>query len=340
MAEATQIEHERAQQEGRGRRASGPLEVPLSGWLDVLRRVRIELKRDKCTLLAAGVAFYALIALVPTLAVVVSVYGLASDPEQVSQQVDGSLEAAPPEVRELVSTQLEAVSGSSDTGLSLGLVIGLIVAIWSASRAVNHLISAVNAAYDERDDRNIAKRRGLALVAMVGATLFLVTAFWVLALLPAALRIAGLEDEASTTISVLRWPLLAGGIFAGLCVLYRHAPDRVPPAWRWVTVGAAVAMVVWLAGSIGLTIYTSRFAELNETYGTIGAVVVLLIWLFLTAYAVLLGAEINAELEHQTAEDTTVGEPRPIGERGAVVADGVGAATFEEHHGTGTGIGV
>lgn len=338
MGQAVQIpqhEHERVAQAGRGREATSPLRITGYGWLDVLRRVKVELKRDKCSLLAAGVAFYALVALVPALVALVSVYGLFSDPEQVGDQVSATLEAAPAEVQDLVDAQLRAISSSSDAGLTTGLVVGLVVAIWSASRGTNHLISAVNAAYDEREDRNLARRRGMALLAVFGATVFLVTAFWLLAVLPSVASGPGWGEEARVAVTVLRWPLLAAGLLLGLALLYRYAPDRVPPGWRWVSVGSVVAMLLWLLGSVGLSLYTSRFADLNETYGTLGVIVVVLLWLFLSAYAVLLGAEVNSEIEHQVATDTTVGPPRPLGDRGATVADRMGAATFEEHVGTG-----
>jgi len=310
---------------GRGRDATSPTEIPARGWRDVLTRTFTEAKADHVPLLAAGTAFFGLLAIVPALVAFVSLYGLVADPAEVTRQVGDLLGAAPTEVRDLVERQLSAVASSSSSSIGLGLAAGLVVALWSASSGMSHLIEALNAAYDERESRRFLRLRGLALLLTLGAVLFLVAAVVVLTVVPALLEGSALPAGAETTLTVLRWPLLAVGFATALAVLYRHAPDRDDAEWRWVTPGALVATALWLVGSGAFSVYVARFGSYNETYGSLGGIVVAMLWLFLTAYVVLLGAELDAELERQTLHDTTEGRDEPIGQRGATAADTVGA---------------
>jgi membrane protein len=308
----------------RGRAADAPQELPTKGWKDVLVRVKAEAKEDQLTFLAGGVAFFALIAIVPGLVALVSLFGLVADPAEVQRQVSENLAAAPSEVRDLVSDQLEGVTSASNAGLGIGLVVGIVLAVWAASSGMKNLIAAINTVYDERESRSFVPLRGLALALTLGAILFLAVAFLVVAVVPSALEDSALGPAARWAVVILRWPALALGWMGGLAVLYRLAPDRQDAKWRWVTPGAVVATVVWLLGSLAFSAYTAGFASYNETYGALGAVVITMLWLQLTALAILLGAEVNAELEHQTVKDSTTGPERPLGERGAVMADTVG----------------
>jgi len=309
----------------RGRAAETPLDVPAKGWRDVWARVRVESKDDQLVFLAGGVAFFALIAVVPGLVALVSLFGLVADPAEVQRQVTDTLSAAPAEVRDLVTEQLESVAAASTTGLGVGLVAGIALALWSASSGMKNLIAAINRVYDERESRSFVPRRALALCLTIGAVLFLVVAFLVVTIVPAALEDSALGPIARWTVVILRWPALALCWIGGLAVLYRLGPDRQDPKWRWVTPGSIVATVLWLVASLAFSAYTAGFASYDETYGTLGAVVITMLWLQLTALAILIGAEINAELEHQTAKDSTTGPDRPLGQRGAVMADTVGA---------------
>lgn len=310
----------------RGREAERPGEIPVRGWKDVVTRLKAQLKEDDVPLLAAGVAFFALLALVPTLVAVVSLYGLVADPADVQRTVDDTLQAAPAEVRDLVSSQLESVIDSSPSGLRLGVFAGLALALWSASSGMKHLMGALTLAYDEVDDRKFVRLRGLALLLTLGAI--------VLALLALAGMVVpdGLDDSGSTgtlrtVLQFARWPVLALIVVVALSVLYRWAPDRDAARWRWVSPGALLATAVWLVASIAFSIYTANFGKYNETYGTLGAIVVVMLWLYITAYAVILGAELNCELERQTVVDTTKGQERPLGERGAYAADTLGRSS-------------
>lgn len=309
----------------RGRSAESPRDVPASGWKDVAKRVKGELKEDQVPLLSAGVAFFMLLALFPALAAVISIYGLVADPAEVSQQVENATSALPESAQTLITDQLEGVA-EADSGLGFALIGGVLAALWTASSGVKHLIEAINAAYDERETRGFFKLRGLALALTVGAVLFAAVAIGVIGVLPVLADQLPLGDVGQILVQVASYVGLAVGFALCLAVLYRYAPDRDQPRWQWVSWGAVVATVVWIVASIGFSVYVTNFGSYGETYGSLGAVIVLMLWLVITAFAVILGAELNSELEAQTAEDSTRGEPRPMGERDAVKADNVAPA--------------
>ena len=312
-----------------GRTADRPTEVPRRGWKDIFSRVRLESKRDNVTLLSAGVAFYSLLAMVPAMIAGISIYGLVSDPADVERQVVESLRAAPDEVRQLISTQLSSIAENSGGAALVATIIGIAVALWSASSGLEKLMTAINVAYDEEETRGFVKRKLMALGFTLGAIVFLSVAFTVIALLPPILADTGLGATGRIIAGSVRWVVLLGGMMLALAVVYRYAPDRDDARWRWVTPGAVVAALLWIISSVGFSIYTANFGKYNETYGTLAAVVVVMLWLFLTVLAVIVGAELNAELERQTLRDTTEGRPRPLGRRGAYAADTVGETAEE-----------
>ena len=326
MSDDSSYAEVRAEPGERGREAERPGEIPARGWKDVLVRLKSQVKEDDVALLAAGVAFFALLALVPTLVALVSVYGLVADPSDIQRTTDDVLRAAPSEVRELVSSQLEAVVESSPSGLRLGVITGLAVALWSASSGMAHLMGALTLAYDETEDRKFLRLRGLALALTLGAILLVALSLAGM-VAPNALGDSGVAGTIQSVLRVVRWAVLAVVALVGLALLYRWAPNRDAARFRWVSPGAIVATVVWLVASIALSIYTSRFGDYNETYGALGAIVVVMLWLYVTAYVVILGAELNCELERQTVIDTTKGPARPLGERRAYAADTLGRST-------------
>ena len=255
-----------------------------------------------------------------------SIYGLVADPSDVQSTTEDALRAAPAEVRDLVSSQLDAVVESQPSGLRVGVIAGLALALWSASSGMKHLMGALTLAYDETEDRKFLRLRGLALALTIGAVVVLaLTLAGILA--PNALDDSGAVGTVRAVLLVVRWLVLAAVAMVALSLLYRWAPDRDAPRWRWASPGAVLATVVAVAASIGFSIYTANFGSYNETYGALGAVVVLMLWLYITAYAVILGAELNCELERQTVVDTTRGRARPLGERRAHAADTVGPST-------------
>jgi membrane protein len=314
----------RSPEEGRGRQAGRPTEVPARGWKDIAVRVKQQMKVDDVPLLGAGVAFFAMLALVPALVALVSVYGLVADPEGIERDVEDLLAAAPQEVRDLVTSQLSAIVESSPSGLRIGAIVGLVVALWSASSGVKHLIGAVNLAYDEDETRGFLKLRGLALALTVAGVIALAAVVAALIVFPELLSDQGTEAVFRALILVVRWPLLALLGLGALAVIYRYAPDRDAPRWRWVSPGALFAVVTWVIASVLFSLYTSNFGQYNETYGALGAVVVVMLWLYITTYVVIVGAEINAEIERQTAVDTTVGPSKKLGRRRAYAADTLG----------------
>lgn len=297
--------------------------------MDVLARTRSEVRDDRVTLVSAGVAFYALLALVPALVALISIYALVADPANVESQVGDWLRAAPLEVRELLASQLRAIAerGASTAGLGVG--VGVLAGLWSASNGVDNVVKALNIAYDEEETRGFVRRRGLSLLLTLGAVAFVLVAVGLIAVVPALLDRTGLGGAAKAAIGALRWVLLLAGMATALAVLYRVGPDRDDPRWNWLSPGAVGATVLWLVASAGFSIYTSTFAGYERTYGSLGAIVVLMLWLWITSLCVVLGAELNAELEHQTRHDTTTGTPRPMGQRDAHVADTLGASREE-----------
>jgi membrane protein len=307
----------------RGRTAASPAQIPARGWKDVLLRVKAESKQDHVMLMAAGVAFFGLLALVPALVALLSIYGLAFDPERIDEQLVDALAAAPTEVRDLISQQVRAI-GDASSGAVVAVVGGILLALWSASSGMKHLIDAINAAYDEEETRGFVKVRGLSLAFTLGALLFLVVAFTIIALLPPLLAASDLGAAGRVLLGIVRFVVLFAGLLAGLAVLYRYAPNRDEPKWSWASPGALFAAVVWVLGSLLFSLYTANFGKYNETYGTLGAVVVVMLWLLLTTLVIILGAELNCELERQTARDTTKGSARPMGARRAYAADTLG----------------
>jgi membrane protein len=304
----------------RGRDADRPTEIPARGWKDVAIRVKRELTADHVVLSAAGVAFFAFLSLIPALAALVSLYGLFADPAEVERQVGELLTTLPQEAQRLIADQLREIASAGRTSLNVGLVVSVALSLWTASAAVAHLIEAVNIAYED-PPRTGLRRRGLALVLTLGG---LVAAAVLVALVSALGALAADADgPLRWLLQALTWAVLAVGFALAISAIYRFAPNRDRPRWRWVSVGSAVAAVGLLLASLGFRWYTANVGSYNETYGSLAAIVLLLLWLFIAAFVVLLGAQIDAELEHQTERDSTVGEPEPLGSRGATMADRV-----------------
>ena len=314
----------RSHPNGRGRKADKPSAIPKPGWRDILLRVKEEQNKDNVSIISAGVAFYSLLAIIPALAAMVSIYGLVFDPAGIQQQLSFLQNILPPEAYQLLQSQLNRlVSGSGGT-LSLGLIVGLLLSIWSAAKGMKALIIALNIAYDETESRSFFKLNGMALLLTFGGILFVLLSLALIAALPAIFGTLGLPDSIQTALSISKWPVLAILIMVAVSVLYRYAPDRDHPRFRWLSWGAAGATLLWIVASLLFSFYVSNFGSYNKTYGSLGAIVILLMWFFLTAYSVIMGAELNAEMEHQTQKDTTRGNPAPMGQRGAHAADTVG----------------
>jgi len=315
---------DRSNGDAAGREADRPSEIPPRGWFAVLKRVKAEVKEDNVTLLAAGVAFYAMLAIFPAIIAVVTVYGMVADPAQVQSQVGEFAKSLPSGADQLLTGQLESVTEAGRQSLSIGLAVSLLAVLWTASGGVQGLVKGLNLVYDEKETRGFLKLRGLSLLLTLGAILMAVVAIALVAVFPAVVDDLKLGQAGELAASIARWVVLALLVLSAVAVLYRYAPDRANPRWRWVSWGAVVALVLWLLGSIGFSWYVDNFGKYNQTHGALAAVIILLLWLFLSGFAVLLGAEIDAEIERQTARDTTTGPERPMGRRDAEVADTVG----------------
>ncbi|MFA7430083.1 MAG: YihY/virulence factor BrkB family protein [Rhodospirillaceae bacterium] len=310
-------------QAGRGRDAQRPSDVPAKGWKDVLLRVKDEFTKDNISIVAGGVAFFSLLALFPAIAALVGIYGMVASPQDVQTQIQSMSDMMPPEAQEVLVMQMSSVAESSSGAMGFGAALALVFALWSASRGVSTIITALNIAYNETEERGFFKLALLNLALTIGGIIMVIVALFLVAAVPAILGVLDLGGVWQWAISLSRWPILFLFMLGVLAVLYRVGPDRRAPQWRWASPGAVIGTLLWILGSIAFSFYVSRFGSYNETYGTIAGVVILMMWLYLSAVIVLLGAEINSELERQTRQDTTEAD-RPMGQRGAYSADTLG----------------
>jgi membrane protein len=308
-----------------GRDATRPFLIPLKGWWQVAQRVWIESGRDNLSVVAAGCAFYALFAVFPALSALIALYGLTADPASAERQFDMLSSVLPQQAYEVVIDQIRRLAGASSQTLGWGLAFSLGLALWSVGNLVQALFAALNLAYEEPERRSILRYYlsafGFALLGIVAGVLMLIAIVYV----PLLFAYAGFSSAFAPLVKMLRWPILAVLVLISLSLLYRYGPCRRSAKWRWVFVGAMFATVFWLIASAGFSYYVSHFANYDRIYGSLGAVIVLLIWLYISFFIILIGAELNAQLELQTMQDTTRGHPKPMGKRGAFVADNVAA---------------
>lgn len=304
-----------------GEEAEKPQEIPAKGWVQIAKRGWAEAKADQVPLLAAGMAYYAFLAIFPAIIAAVLLYSFFADPSTIASQLNALGDAIPSDIKKTLTDQIGLAAGNGKVGF--GAVIAILVALFSASGGMSNLMTAINTAYDEEETRGFVKKRGIALLLTIGAIVFFLVVVSLVAVLPVVLGFLGTNGFVLFLIQAARWLLIVVVITVALAVLYRVAPDRDAPKIRWVSVGAGIATLLWIVASVGFSIYVSQFGSYAKTYGAIAGIVILLLWLFITAYAILLGAEINAESEQQTVADTTKGAPQPIGQRDAVKADSV-----------------
>jgi membrane protein len=306
-----------------GRNATRPYHVPLKGWWQIAQRVASKVGSDNLSVVSAGCAFYALFAIFPALTASISLFGLMVDPATVERQFGILAAVLPEQAYEIVIDQIQRIAETSGQTLGSGLAISLAIALWSANLGTQAMFSALNIAYGEPERRGLLRfylsAIGYTILGILGGVVMLFAIVYV----PILFDDAGHLEAYETIVRIARWPILAILVLFLLALVYRYGPSRREPKWHWVTVGSVFATVVWLLASFGFSYYVSNFAHYDRMYGSLGAVVILLFWLYLSFFIVLLGAEINAELELQTAHDTTRGKPKPMGKRGAFVADNV-----------------
>ena len=304
-----------------GSQADSPTEFEWSAWKASIKRIYQQVWNDQIMMLAAGVAFYGFLSFIPLLGSVLSIYGLLSDPWTVESSLGPGFDLLPSEGLALIQDQLKTLSSQETKTLGWATAISLLISLWSAGAGTSALIDAICLAYEEKETRSFVKLRGLAILFTIGFFIFGAICFTLLAAIPAFFDKLGFPYSTDLIVSVGRWPLLALVMTVWIGLLYRFAPDRSQARWRWLSVGSVCATLIWLAGSALLSLYAEKMGDLNATYGSLTGVIVFLLWLYLSALSILLGAEINAELEHQTARDSTVGPEKPLGERGAIKAD-------------------
>jgi membrane protein len=316
----------RAATPGHGRLARGPLQIPLAGWKDIMLRTYQQINEDRLLATAAGVVFYGLLAIFPAITALVSSYGLFADPSTIASNLQSLALMLPEGSFSIVQDQIARVLSRGTSTLGVTFILGLLVAIWSANAGMKAIIDALNVVYEEEEKRGFFKLNLVSLCFTVAALAGIMVMAGAVVVVPLLLQRLGLGTRGELIISFGRWPVLAVLLLIALAVLYRYGPSRATPRWQWLSVGAVVAAVLWVAGSSLLSWYLSNFGDYNATYGSLGAVIGLMTWMWMSAIIVLCGAELNSEIEHQTVIDSTEDRQKPLGTRGATMADTVGEA--------------
>jgi membrane protein len=322
LAPALQVAGAELAQPGHGRAADAPQHIPLKGWGDILWRSWKAFNRDNIPQVAGGVAFFALLAVFPGIGVFVSLYGLFSDVDTAQAQLSLLQYVLPEAALQLVGDQMLRLAAARHTGLGVAFLVSLVVSLWSANAGMKALIVGLNVAFEEREKRSLIRLNLLSLSFTVGMLVFLLASIGAIVEAPLALAFLGHQNLA---LSVLRWPMLVLAAVAGLALLYRFGPSRNHEQWRWVSWGSVAAALLWLVASLLFSFYVAHFGSYDRTYGSLGAAVGFMTWIWISTITVLFGAELNSEIEHQTAVDTTVsGAPQVMGQRGAYMADTLG----------------
>lgn len=317
--------HETASNE-RGRFADSPAEIPARGWKDILLRVYKEIGDDRVVSIAAGVTYYGLLAIFPAIAALVSIFGLFTNASVIGEQLAGMSSFLPGGAIEVIEEQLKRLASQGDTALGMTFITGLLISLWSANAGMKALFDALNIVYNETEKRSFIRLNGISLAFTFGAIVFVMVALGAVVVLPVALKFIGLERQTEFLLTMLRWPAFFVVVSIALAVIYRYGPSRQEAKWRWLSWGSMAAALLWIGVSMLFSWYAANFASYNETYGSLGAVIGFMVWIWLSSITILLGAELDAEMEHQTVQDTTTGPSKPLGARGATMADTVGRA--------------
>jgi membrane protein len=324
--EPTTIQHARAREPGRGRHAETPWQIPWKGWKDIFWRTYQQTGEDRLLAVAAGVVFYGLLAIFPALTAVVSLYGLFASPTAIGDHLSLAAGLLPQGTVDILREQIGHLTSGSGAKLGFGFVIGLAVALWSANSGMKAIMDALNVVYEEKEKRGFIQLNLVSLAFTLAAIGAVLLALGAVVVLPIVLNFLGLPNVTDLLMRLARWPLLLTLIIIGLAVLYRYGPSRRQPRWHWISVGSVIAAVAWLVSSALLSWYLASFANYNATYGSLGAGIGMMMWMWISSIVILFGAELNSEIEHQTARDSTLDGPRPLGTRGAVMADTLGKA--------------
>ena len=316
----------RADEPGRGREANTPEQIPPRGWSDILWRVLYGISSNRVLSTSGGVAFFSLLAAFPAIAAVVSLYGLFADASTIGRHLSLLSGILPGGVLLLIADQITLISRQGNETLGTAFVVSLLIAVGSANSGMAALFDALNVVYDEEEKRSLMRFYATTVLFTLAGIIFVIVAIAGIVVLPLVLRFVGLAATTEWLIAILRWPILLATIVVSLACIYRYGPSRNDARWRWVTWGSVVGALLWIAASMLFSWYVATFDSYNKTYGSLGAAIGFMVWLWISAVIVLLGGELNAEMEHQTARDTTAGVSKPLGSRGAMMADRVGKA--------------
>jgi membrane protein len=308
----------------RGRRADTPADVPAKGWKDIVLRVYEDIGDDRIMAIAAGVTFFVLLALFPGIAGLISIYGLFADPATIAGHLNALSGVLPEGATEILSEQIETLTAEPPQKLGFAMVAGLAISLWSANGGIKAMFDALNVVYREKERRSFIGLNLQSLTFTLGGLAFVVISLLVIAIIPKLLEFSGLSHVGDFLIKIGRWPLLFVAASFFIALIFRFGPSRDKPKWRWITPGSMFAAAGWLAASLLFSWYAENFGSYNKTYGSLGAAIGFMTWLWISVVVILVGAKLNAETEHQTARDTTVGRPKPLGERGAHMADTMG----------------
>jgi membrane protein len=301
-------------------------QIPWAGWKDILWRTYGQIGDDRLLAVAAGVVFYGLLAIFPAVTAFVSLYGLFAKASTISDHLSLAAGFIPSGGVEIIQEQINRITAKGDARLSLAFAFSLGLALWSANAGMKAVIDALNVTYNEKEKRGFIKLNLISLALTGGAILSLLVALGSIVVLPLMLSSFGLGGWTEILLRFLRWPVLICLVVFGLAVLYRFGPSRESPRWEWLSVGSVTAAIAWLVGSALLSWYLANFANYDATYGSLGAAIGMMILMWMSSIVILVGAELNSEIEHQTARDSTTGPERPLGQRGAAMVDTVGAA--------------
>jgi membrane protein len=310
-----------ARSDARGRGADSPGEIPAKGWKDIAWRTYEQIQEDRLLAVAAGAVFYGLLALFPAITALVSSYALFTDAKTINDHLSFLAGLVPQGAYSIIQDQISRVLAKGEVRLGTAFVFSLMLALWSANGGMKAIIDALNVVYGEEEKRGFLKLNAISLAFTLGSLLAVLTAIGLVVATPIVLSTIGLGALGDALLRIGRWPALAAVVLIGLAVLYRYGPSRRAPKWKWVTVGGALATVAWLAGSALLSYYLSNFGDYDATYGSLGAAIGMMMWMWMSTIVVLFGAELNSEIEHQTTKDSTAGPSAPMGVRCDRMAD-------------------
>ncbi len=304
-----------------GSKAKQPFQIPASGWKQIGKRILKQIKADHVQIVSAGVAFYFFLAIFPTIAAALAIYSLVFDPSIIQEHLAELSATMPAQVFDILNQIISSSLEQSEGALGWSLAISILLSLWSANKGTSAIFEGVNIAYNETDDRGFIKKTLLTLSFTLGTVILGIVGIILVIAFPGFIDQLGLPELWQGILSISRWVLMAILLILFMAAIYKIAPHRGNPQMKWISVGAVVATLFWLGGSLLFSWYVENFGSYGEAYGSFAAVIILLLWFFLFSFIVLLGAEINSEIEHQTNVDTTTGEPKPMGERDAYHAD-------------------